>query len=528
MFRNLIYEDGHPNTRMREIRHMMTTKTTRTTALRVAAAFLLATSALTLRGLAQDVTQTEVGPPATFGSIQTPRPINPAASTTNPSARATQIANPFLGSVPQSKPTPGDLELTLQTAIDLGLRYNLGLIDSTQADQVAKAQRQRALASLLPQISARAQETFEQLSYKELGLRLPAAAGFQLPPTSGSFSYSDARIVASSSIVNVELLNRYRAQKRLVNASALNTKDSRDVIVFAVGSAYFQVVASQARLDTAQAALTSARQLDTQLADQVRADVSPEIDGLRAHVEFRTAEQKVTDASNDLEKDKLTFDRLTGLSLQQAWHPSTEELFSPGAAAKADVQQALATRADLASSKVNVDAASLSVRAARAERLPALSLQTSYGGAGVNPGNYSQVYEVTGSVSVPIFTSGRIRSDEREAQANLVQRRAEYQDLEGRVAYDVRTAQLDAEASEKAVGVAVENRALSEKALVQSKDRFANGVTNSIEVVQAQEAVVTASENYVASLFSYNVARIALARAMGSAESRIGTLFSKQ
>ena len=127
------------------------------------------------------------GTPAPFGSIQTPRPINPAASTTNPGARATQITNPFLGSVPAAALPSGDIEVTLASALDLGLRYNLGIIDSKQADSVAKAQRQRALAALLPQISARAQETFEQLSYKELGLRLPAAAGFQLPPTSGAF-----------------------------------------------------------------------------------------------------------------------------------------------------------------------------------------------------------------------------------------------------------------------------------------------------------------------------------------------------
>ena len=40
--------------------------------------------------------------------------------------------------------------------------------------------------------------------------------------------------------------------------------------------------------------------------------------------------------------------------------------------------------------------------------------------------------------------------------------------------------------------------------------------------------VVAANENYIASLFSYNVAKIALARAMGSAETRLSALFGAQ
>ena len=126
-----------------------------------------------------------------------------------------------------------------------------------------------------------------------------------------------------------------------------------------------------------------------------------------------------------------------------------------------------------------------------------------------------------------MFTGGRIRADVREAEAHLAQRQAEVQDLEGRVAYDVRVARLDAQASETAVQVALGNKALAERALVQSSDRYANGVTNSLEVAQAREAVATADENYIASLFSFNVAKISLARALGNAETRLATFFGE-
>jgi outer membrane protein TolC len=59
---------------------------------------------------------------------------------------------------------------------------------------------------------------------------------------------------------------------------------------------------------------------------------------------------------------------------------------------------------------------------------------------------------------------------------------------------------------------------------VQSQDRYTNGVTNYLEVVQAQEAVTVSNENYIQSLFSYNVAMISFARAIGGAETKLPEL----
>src|ERR1700722_12172755 len=74
-------------------------------------------------------------------AIATPRPINPAAGSTNPSALATQSLNPYLGSVPGGKLIPGELKLALQDAIQRGLEFNLGLVESKQDDAAAQAQR---------------------------------------------------------------------------------------------------------------------------------------------------------------------------------------------------------------------------------------------------------------------------------------------------------------------------------------------------------------------------------------------------
>ena len=187
-------------------------------------------------------------------------------------------------------------------------------------------------------------------------------------------------------------------------------------------------------------------------------------------------------------------------------------------------EEALRSRADLRSAERSVEAAAFMLRAEKAQRQPVLSVAANYGGAGQNIGNFNQVYTVAADVSVPIYTGGRIRADIQQAQADLARREAEYQDLKGRVVYDVRVAWLDLSASESAVKVADRNRSLADRSLTQSRDRYANGVTNYLELVQAEEALAAASENYIQSLFSFNVAAVSFARATGDAETRLPNL----
>ena len=459
-------------------------------------------------------------------SITTPRPINPAQGTTTPSAQAAQQQNPYLGSVP-SKNTGSKIELSLKDALDRGLRYNLGLIETKQASADARAERLRSLSALLPQLSADARQGYENLSYKEIGLKLPPIPGLPaLPSTSGAFGYQDARVSLSQSLYNAELRNQYRARKSDEQASTLSIQDSRDVVVFAVGTAYLQAVASAARVETAKAQLASAGELDQQTVNRVKNEVSPEIDSIRAQVERQSAEQRLTIATNQLEKDKLTLARIIGLAIDQDFEVSDRLAYHPlsGITSETATAEALRSRTDLRSAEASVQAATYTLRAQKAQRLPVISVTADYGGGGANIGNFNQVYTIAGNISVPIYTGGRIRADIEQARADVVRREAEYEDLKGRVAYDIRVAWLDMSASDSSVKVAQRNRSLAEQALVESWDRYTNGVTNYLEVVQAQEAVAQASENYIESLFSYDVAVISLARAIGGAETKLPEL----
>jgi len=140
-----------------------------------------------------------------------------------------------------------------------------------------------------------------------------------------------------------------------------------------------------------------------------------------------------------------------------------------------------------------------------------------YGSIGTNLSRSDPTYSMVATVSLPIFTGGRIRSDIQEASAQVDRRRSEYADLLGRVDYEVRNAFTDLQAAESAVKVAEKNTQLAQRTLTQARDRFLNGVTNNLEVIQAQQDVAAANENYISSLFAHNLSKLALLRALGAA-----------
>jgi len=428
-----------------------------------------------------------------------------------------QTRDPFSGSRFGAPTSNTPVAISFADAIERGLRYNLGAIESATASAEARSVRLRSLAAMLPSVSARAAQVYESLSLREFGLTLPG-----LPPVTGGFGFQDVRVGVSQSLYNGELRNRYRSDAAAERASTLTARDARDTVVFAVGAAYLKVEASRARLDTATAQLASARELDRLAADRVRAEVAPAIDSLRAQVERQAAEQRVITSRNDLDKDKLTLARMIGVAVDQPFTVDSPAPFQPvaGITEQSVRDAAFRARADVASAKASRDSAEFALRAARAQQHPSVGLTADYGGGGDRT-SFNQLYTVAAVVSVPLYTGGRIRADVAQAEQDLSRRQAEYEDLQGRIAYDVRVAWLDLEASTSSVTVAQHNRQLANRALAQAQDRYANGVTNYLEVVESQETVTRASESLVASVYAFKVARLALARASGDAEAGV-------
>ena len=437
--------------------------------------------------------------------------------------------SPFLGSAPEGKAIADVLNIDFKEAIDRGLRNNLGLLLASDQTETARGEKWKELSELLPNLSAHVIENVQTQSLAALGFNklfpLLSAPGntATLPRVVPAFNYFDARASLSQSIFNFRNLERERSASERLKASQFSYKDAREVVVLAVGNSYLQAIAAAARVETTEAQVKSAQALYDKAADQLKAGLTPAIDALRSQVELQTRQQQLIVARNDLAKLKLNVARIIGLPPGQEFVLTEKAPYQALTPMPLDIylQRAYASRADHQAAMAQVRSAELSRRAATAGHYPTIDVDANLGDIGVTPSQSNGTWQVTGGINIPIFAGNRVHSDVLEADAQLKQARSQLGDLRGRIDYEVRTALLDLNAAAEQVEVARSSVDLAEQALTQSQDRFTAGVADNLEVVQAQEAVASAHESYIQSLYFHNLSKVELAYAIGDAEQGV-------
>ena len=433
-----------------------------------------------------------------------------------PLTRGAPPDSAFLGGVPAESAPEGDIALSLSEAIERGLSRNLGSLLADAGRQAAAGERLRLRSELLPEMNVRTGAISQQINLAAFGFR-----GFPgTPPVVGPFGVFDARVSLSAPLLDLRALRNIRAGGENSKAADLTYQDARDTVVLAVGGLYLQALAAESRVKAAGAQLETAEALYNQAVDMKSSGLVPAIEVLRLQVERHVARQRRIAAENDFEKQKLALGRAIGLQAAQRFHLTDPIRYTPLApvSPEALIEEAAGARADYQAGLARLRAAEARVAAARAERLPSLSLDANYGTIGRRPDESHGTYSVAATVTIPLFQGGRVRGNVLEAEAALRERRSEVDDLRNRIALEIRTALLDVKASSELVEATSEAVKLASEQLEHARDRFAAGVASNLEVVQAQESVAAADDNYISSLFSYNWAKGVLGRAVGGAE----------
>lgn len=449
-----------------------------------------------------------------------------SSGTSGPAAPATQ--NSYQGSVPGTL-EPGVAQISLQNAIDRGLKANLGLLLSGQDVVTARGERWKKLSALLPNVTTTSYAQGSQVDLAEFGFnfKVPPASGFTIPSIVGPFGYFDARGYVTQSIVDLKALNDTHAASQNIKAAQYTAKDARDLVVLAVGYNYLQAIADESRIETVAAQVNTAQALYDQASDQVKAGTSPAIDGLRAQVELKTRQQQLIQAKNDFAIQKLTLARVIGLAPGQEYDLTDKSPYEPftGLTLGEALQRAYASRSDFQAAAAALRAAEYTRKSARAENYPSFSFNGDYGLASTTTLSTHGVFDLRGTLTIPIFQGGKVQGDELEADAQVEQSREKLENLRAQIDADVRTAFLNLQSSAEQVDVAKSNIDLAQQTLDQSRDRFAAGVTDTVEVVQSQEQVASANDSYINSLYNFNYAKISLARAMGLGEESVKQYF---
>ncbi len=422
----------------------------------------------------------------------------------------------FKGSIVSGRATDGVIDLSLDEAIQRGLRTNLGIILQSSSTLNANGQRLEQLQALLPTVTGSASYSIEQVNLAAYGLKFPG-----LNPIIGPFQVEDFQASLSQTLFSLPALQNYLQAKHNFQSAKFSAEDARDMVVLTVGNAYLLCVADMARVEAVKAEMATSKVSLDQAVAAHEAGTSPKLDVLRAQVDYQNEQQSLISTANQLAKDKLALARTIGLPLDQkfALTDSTPYAALDQVDPKTAFEQALKTRKDLKAMQESLKAAEAQKKAAWEQQLPTADVSGFFGDQGTTVGHSHGVYTATGEVTAPILQIAKTKGDEQVAGAAYTQAEAKLSDQVQQVNQDIRSSILDIEAAAKLVEATKSNVDLATEALSEAQQRFHEGISDNLPVSQAQSQFEQANDQYISALYQHNVAKLSLARALGVAQT---------
>ncbi len=424
-------------------------------------------------------------------------------------------------SVPQAPPPAGKtLALSLKRAVEIALTPEGSPRVALATESVKQAQDEARIAkgAFLPTVDGQVQEQSETVNLKTFGINFPTVPGFIIPSFVGPFSVFDARASAEQSVFSFSDFKKYKAAKVAAAASGTDLDTTRNQVSDQVARAYLTSIRADAALQTAQADVDLSKALLALAQRQKDAGTGTGIEVTRAQVQLANDQQKLIVADNDRRRGVLQLLRAMGLDLDADVVLTGKLGYAEVnvATLEASLDQARKERTELKAQQQHEQAAKLNYSAVAAERLPSASVFGNYGAIGLEPDSARATRDVGVTLKVPVFDGFRRDARRAESLSQYRQEQTRTRDIEQQIELDVRLAIDSLRSAQAQVETARDGLALAETEVAQAQRRYQAGVTNSIEVTDAQTRLDRARDNQIAALYNYNLARIDLATATGT------------
>jgi len=414
----------------------------------------------------------------------------------------------------QEKPA---VQLTLHDAVALALKQNpqvqIGVLQAAQAKQDQNIAR----ADLLPQAQLNVSDAVVRANLEtSFGRPFP---GF--PQHLGPFQVFNAGPSGSAPILDFAAWSRLHAARENTSAAHAGEQSIREDMVLQTVSQYLSALRAAAQVKAAQTRIDLAQALYNQAADLQKNGAGTGIDTLRANVELQNEKQVLIAAQTQYDVALFGLARLLSLDPRQPLQLSDATSFfeTPAFSFEGSIDRAYQVRPEMLQIDAQLRAAQASRHAAIDQRLPSIRATGNWDYQGLSVGSGIPVYQYQVGAELPLFTGGRIRAETAKADLEIKKVEQQRDDLRNQIALEVKTATAQLDSARHQVEVANLGIQLAQEEVAQARDRFAAGVADNIEVVQAQDALSRASDNQIAALYQFNQARADLARAIGQMES---------
>ncbi len=404
------------------------------------------------------------------------------------------------------------IELSLADAVARALSDGTAARIAAERVEGARALAQISRSALLPTLQTSLAGSDQVINLANFGFTPPSGS-----PLTGPFTVLDGRISAASKLIDVAAFRRYQAASHGVTVSLSERRAIENDVAAAVATVYVAMQRARAKVEQAGANVQLFEKLRDLARDQEKAGVAIKLDTMRADVQLTRERQALLVARNDYDASGLALLHAIGADLgaEVRLTDSLRERTGDFASAEDALSLARAERPELRASVERLQAAMLRLGAARAERWPTIGAEAFAAENGNGPSDLETVYTAGGTLTLPIFTGRRIEGEISAARAAAHELELEKLELERQIAEDVRRALLAFESAKSRVGLAKDNADLASAQLDVTRDRFANGLSTSIEVDNAETSLSAAQNARIDALADEAQADVDLRKATG-------------
>jgi outer membrane protein TolC len=444
----------------------------------------------------------------------------------------TSASNPFYGSVTAQPMTSEPLKLSLDDAVQRGLKNNLGLKEAENGEKTLHGEKNEAMQEFLPTIWLTGDTGYymHNLAAQGFGPKViadfaPLFPGGKLPAGITNITRDDlteGQIHFNQILFSGPVIQGWKTAVAAERSSYFSKMTARGEVVQQVAIAYLRAIADESQVENARALVARAQSLLDHVHAEHEAGTAANLDELRARVQLEQQQQSLIAAQNQQAKDLILLKREIGIDPGQEIVLTDPAPYSDLAEQTPEEMRALAYKSRQDYQNLQNQAVEYKALHAvyRSERLPTLSFSSFYGTSTVNGEGTHGDWTAAGTLNFPIFREARLRGDEDASKAEMESVDAQLADLRNHIDEQVRSALLDVSANKQLVDVARSNVDLATRALSDETDRVNAGVDDNLPLVTAQTSLATAENDLVESLYQYNVSKLLLARAAGVLEQQ--------
>jgi outer membrane protein TolC len=450
------------------------------------------------------------------------------AQAPNPSS----VTNPFWGSITAHPATDETLKLSLDEAVKRGLENNLGLKQAEAGEKVLDGEKLEAVQAFLPLIQLSGGTGVYQHNLAAIGFSTKLISKFGsifpggvVPPGLSTITRDDltqGQFQFSQTLFSGPVFAGFKAAGAAERAAYFARMSARGEVVQQVATAYLHALAAASEVDNAQALEQSDQLTFEQAHSAHEAGTAANLDELRARVQLQAQQQALISAQNALEKDLILLKREIGIAPGQKialTDPTPHGELGTQTPEEVGVI-AYKNRQDY-QNLLNQSVEYKAIHAAyRSYRLPTLSFGGYWGVSTVNDAGTHGNFAAQGTLSIPLYREPKLHGDIEAAEAQMNSVNEQLADLRTHIDSQVRVALLDVDATRQLVAVARSNVELATRTVSDETDRVNAGVDDNLPLVEAQSSLASAENNLIESLYQYNLAKLALARASGVLETQ--------